>query len=153
MMFKILVVTALLAVAFGTPGIARFCRRSECPKYQDLNTTSDIYQARMFYGAKWVGTDIKNVTNVKKSSKRAFYRLYNYINGRNANNTKMPMTVPVMNQWFMDSNYTLIGGRMNFYIPSAFQANAPAPTDKDVTVKDLPDTTFYYRAFGGLLNI
>merc|ERR1719397_1213609 len=49
----------------------------------------------------------------------------------------------------MDDDYEVVGAEMAFYIPSAFQANPPAPTDDQVRVENWDDAITYDRAFGG----
>ena len=153
-MFKVLTLSLLIVgAAAWVPDMSQFCGKYECPKHKDLDTADKKYQARTFYAGKWVGTDMDVTMKLGERSNGAFMRLFKYIGGANANNTKIDMTAPVMSQWSFDAEGKLTKARMNFYIPTAHQASPPAPTDPSVTIVDMPETTLYYRAFGGMFFV
>jgi len=124
------------------------CAKYECPKAEEKEGGSG-YSARFVYGANWTGTDLDDVSNIEKSRRSAFMRLFRYISGANDQSAKIDMTIPVVNMWFLDENHNVTGGRMMFYLPAAHQAAPPLPTDSTVNHYQLPDMDMYYRAFGG----
>merc|ERR1711892_1098583 len=81
---------------------------------------------------------------------KAFRRLFNYIDGTNDMETKIPMTAPVTLRIFpgegpnCESNFT-----MSFYIPSDMQVAPPQPTDELLYVEERPEFTVIARRFGG----
>jgi len=74
-----------------------------------------------------------------------FGKLFRYINGANADGTKMPMTIPVPKKFEPQSDGTM-KMTMSFYLADA--NNHPAPTDADVTVTSVPaGKSFYVKSF------
>merc|ERR1711964_250504 len=72
-------------------------------------------------------------------SSKAFYGLFNYIDGSNDADSKIPMTAPVSMRIVpgegpnCESNFT-----MSFYIPSDLQGAPPQPTQTSPTALRLP---------------
>ena len=119
----------------------------ECPGHEHVDNPDCGFGIRKVSGGKWVGTKLVDSEGDKKYQ-TAFHRLFDYISGANADGAKIPMTAPVIMKTFMDSSFKQVGGATYFYIPSAFQANPPAPTNDQVYFEDWDDALVYYRALG-----
>merc|ERR1711915_396407 len=84
---------------------------------------------------------------------KAFNRLFNYIDGSNDMNSKIPMTSPVTYRILpgegpnCESNYT-----MSLYIPSDLQEDPPLPTEDRVYIEEREEFMVVSRKFGGFLN-
>jgi len=128
--------------------LAEACKDNECPPFEKVDVSGCGFEARKILSANWVVTNL-DVSDMKKGDHSAFWRLFKYISGANDQGAKIAMTVPVITKWYMDDDYEVLGAEMAFYIPSAFQANPPAPTDDQVRVENWDDAITYDRAFGG----
>merc|ERR1711892_1268195 len=82
---------------------------------------------------------------------KAFWRLFEYIDGGNSEAIKIPMTAPVSTRivpgYGAKSNFT-----RSFYIPSSFQEGTPTPINSLVYLEDRPemkyvDLLFYVLKF------
>ena len=87
---------------------------------------------------------------MKNTSVQAFFRLFDYIDGSNNMNAKIPMTAPVSMRILPgegpngDSNYT-----MSFWIPSDFQEDTPAPSDPLLYIEERPGFEVVAKEFPG----
>jgi len=126
------------------------CAELECPTYEELNTTGCGYGARKIKGTTWVTTTF-DMGMKEASYMQAFWRLFMYISGNNDEGVKMPMTVPVLTQVFLDAEYKPKNtAYISFYLSSDYQTPAPAPLDADVEINVWDeDVVIYYSAFGG----
>ena len=76
--------------------------------------------------------------------------MFEYIDGSNDADTKIPMTAPVTFRILpgegpnCESNYT-----RSFYIPSDFQMSPPQPTNELVYVEERPEMMVVAKKFGG----
>jgi hypothetical protein len=87
----------------------------------------------------------------------AFGRLFRYITGANVTHGKIAMTVPVemsgRNIPMTVPVETASDGAMRFFLPSRVAAEgAPAPTEKDVHLVNLPAITMGVVTFSGVLS-
>ncbi|XP_063693049.1 uncharacterized protein LOC134824952 [Bolinopsis microptera] len=126
----------------------QICAEIECPVIEKLNISGCGFEARKVLSANWIVTPF-DTSDMRTGYQNAFWRLFKYISGANEQGAKIAMTAPVITQWILDEEYELEGAVMAFYIPSAFQANPPAPTDPLVHVAMWTDAIIYDRAFGG----
>merc|ERR1719468_936803 len=74
---------------------------------------------------------------------------FNYIQGANSKERKIPMTVPVSTHVTKTSGTEL---EMCFYLNASEQSDAAAPTNPDVYIKEEPTRTIYTRIIGGYMN-
>ena len=76
--------------------------------------------------------------------------MFNYIDGHNDIETKIPMTAPVTYRIIpgegpnCESNYT-----MSFFIPSDMQIETPQPTDPMLYIEEREEFMVVARKFGG----
>lgn len=130
--------------------IAEISESSEIPKKLDkLETAGCGFGARRLQAAKWVSTEIDRTGNMESNYRDAFFRLFRYITGANDQGATISMTVPVINQMYMNSTFDTWYHSMSFYIPAEFQENTPVPTVERVEIEEFKDVMVYYRAFGG----
>ncbi|XP_057374684.1 uncharacterized protein LOC130695556 isoform X2 [Daphnia carinata] len=107
------------------------------------------YEERLYPAQKWVRTQMKNISKDGASS-AMFWKLFNYISGQNAKQTKIPMTAPVTvfiepgSGPNCESTFT-----MAFYVPSGFQEDTPEPTADDVSIEERPEFKVLARVFQG----
>ena len=112
------------------------------------------WEEREFPASKWISTDVFTI-NVHDSieSSKAFFRLFNYIDGQNSEGMKIAMTAPVSNRIIAgegpncESNFT-----MSFYIPSDLQENPPLPLDASVYIEERAGFQVASKRFGGFPN-
>ncbi|KAL4445812.1 hypothetical protein ABPG77_009011 [Micractinium sp. CCAP 211/92] len=137
---------ASLQVPVGAPW---FCHNLDCPKFDVVETTDD-YEVREYEAGSWVSMDVEAYAYALAINK-AFQQLYQYIDGANADATKIPMTAPVRTKIsaasgpFCKNNFTV-----SFFVPFAFQKKgAPKPNNPDLYLEDAPASTFYVAQKGG----
>ncbi|ESO98044.1 hypothetical protein LOTGIDRAFT_143271, partial [Lottia gigantea] len=104
------------------------------------------YEVRRYEASNWVETEISNMP-YNTARRTMFWKLFKYINGQNANNQKINMTVPVLGKHSKTSNRNT----MMFYISNSI-TNPPQPTDSAVRINSLPAFTAYVRSFPGNLR-
>jgi len=109
------------------------------------------WEVRRFPPTKWISTDALDVMpHDGPEHSKAFFRLFNYIDGSNNMNVKIPMTAPVSMRILpgegpnCESNFT-----MSFYIPSDLQEETPTPTDPLVYIEERPGFEVVSKEFGG----
>lgn len=134
----------------------QFCDENDCPLFYVKKNTTD-FQLRCYNESyKWVSTSVANM-NSKLAGKTAFWRLFRYIEGSNAKQMKIKMTVPVTMMMqplqsgsgsFVKEDFT-----MSFFIPFKHQKDAPAPTADDVELNTVKPFCAYVREYGGFSNM
>jgi len=123
-----------------------FCNNLDCPKYTVMKKGKD-YELRKYAAAKWVSTNLSGVEYGMSATRTMFMRLFNYISGENAAKAKVPMTCPVTTRFLHGQGPACVSNfTMSFYVPNP---EAPAPTNKNVTFTEMPETLVYVRQFGG----
>ncbi|XP_068728603.1 uncharacterized protein [Montipora capricornis] len=135
-----------------------FCDGHDCPSFyeEDLNATD--FKLRCYpMSYKWVSTSVTNMYP-KAAGRTAFWRLFRYIQGSNAEQMKIDMTVPVTMKMqplqsgsgsqFVEKNYT-----MSFFIPFKHQEDAPAPSADNVMLTDVEPFCAYVKEYGGFSDM
>jgi hypothetical protein len=127
-----------------------FCHGIECPPFTVLETNKSStppWELRSYPSALWVSTNLEFATGeeLEQATYEGFRRLFAYIAGANAEEEKVEMTAPVLNEItpgqgpFCKSNLTLA-----FYVPQAFQTDGPPkPTADNVYVSKMPAQSVY----------
>ncbi|KAK9815028.1 hypothetical protein WJX73_005278 [Symbiochloris irregularis] len=127
-----------------------FCHDLDCPPYKVVNK-SDGYETREYKAGKWAVTQVEGLL-YEPSVGVGFKRLFEFISGANEDETKIPMTAPVVTLVqpgqgpFCKSNFTV-----GFFMPFDFQDSPPKPKSKDVFLADSPKDTVYVTQFGGFM--
>ncbi|HRQ61526.1 MAG TPA: heme-binding protein [Alphaproteobacteria bacterium] len=76
----------------------------------------------------------------------SFYKLFDYISGKNAEPKEIPMTAPVL----MEAQESGEGWSMAFVLPADIPLDkAPAPADPSLTLEDMKDARFAVITFSG----
>ena len=149
---KIFAVFSLIfAVSMAAPIVKdkpSFCDGLDCPKYT-LIAVKKGYEIRKYEATKWVGTTIASMS-FTTALHIAYGKIAAYISGANSASEKIPMATPIATKIVpgqgpaCDSNFTVL-----LFIPFTYQSRAPAPTDPQVALVDLPPITAYVTSFGG----
>ena len=112
------------------------------------------WEEREFPATKWVSIDVFSITvHDSPEQQKAFFQLFNYIDGQNSEGMKIPMTAPVSFRILpgegpnCESNFTL-----SFYIPSNLQENTPLPLDSAVYIEERAPIKVAAKKFGGFVN-
>ncbi|GJS87542.1 heme-binding protein 2-like protein, partial [Tanacetum coccineum] len=96
----------------------------ESPEYKVIETESE-YEVRLYKESVWMTAPVKQ-TSFRSATNDGFHRLFQYIEGANLNNSRLPMTVPVLTSLVpgagpLDSSAYVV----YFYLPAEFQATPP----------------------------
>ena len=145
------VLSLMVTVSLAVPvlkDVPSFCDGLDCPRYT-LIAVKKGYEIRKYEATKWVGTTVPSMS-FTTALHIAYGKIAAYISGANSANEKIPMATPIATKVVpgqgpaCDSNFTVL-----LFIPFAFQSKAPAPTDPQVALVDLPAVTAYVTSFGG----
>jgi len=109
----------------------------------------DQIQKRVYPGKKWACTKRTVSADDTEENSGMFWKLFRYIQGANDQEMKIKMTVPVSTETVRNGNNMEL--EMCFFIGEQHQANPPAPTNPDVTIKSAA-RTIYTRTIGGYMN-
>ncbi|KAI3765854.1 hypothetical protein L2E82_15900 [Cichorium intybus] len=98
----------------------------ESPQYTVLHSESE-FEIRLYRDSVWMSAPVKEIS-FRKATRDGFHRLFQYIEGANLNNSRVPMTVPVLTSLVpgagpLDSSAYVV----YFYLPEKFQATPPLP--------------------------
>merc|ERR1711892_144478 len=107
------------------------------------------WQERNYPPTRWVSTQGMDSSPFDGSEpSKAFRRLFEYIDGGNSEDVKIPMTAPVSTRivpgYGAKSNFT-----RSFYVPSSFQEGTPTPMNSLVYLEDRPEMNFVTKNFTG----
>merc|ERR1712098_422955 len=109
------------------------------------------WEERVYPPTRWVSTQgLDPMPHDGPEHSKAFRRLFNYIDGGNSENAKIPMTAPVSMMILpgegpnCESNFT-----MSFLIPADMQKETPSPTDAFVYIEERPEMRFVTKKFSG----
>ena len=123
----------------------------EEPKYTVVREM-DIYEVRLYKQ--------RTVAEVTFDTENSGFRiLFDYISGANLGSRKVEMTVPVIQSKEIDMTAPVTQSNkdgkmtMSFFLPSAYSMeNAPKPTDKRVSIIDLPEQYFGVISYSGFAS-
>ncbi|XP_066294055.1 heme-binding protein 2-like [Branchiostoma lanceolatum] len=138
----------LIKAVVGSQG--DFCNL-ECPEFDSVRSTSD-YEVRRYSDTKWVSTKVSSM-NYGIASMRGFWKLFAYIGGENEAGVKIEMTQPVLikipeeTSWWLWKEYTV-----SFMLPREHWDSPPMPTNTDVYIDHMPESTAYVKSYGGWAN-
>ena len=103
------------------------------------------YELRHYERLVLVTTSMPESSETQRTN---FYKLFDYISGKNEKAQEIPMTSPV----FMDRNDTKTES-MSFVLPKDFTIKtAPPPKDPSVKLEEITDYTVAAITFSGLLS-
>lgn len=131
---------------------------TENPHYEVLQKIEDNIEIRKYDKSKWVCSSVEaEAKDVKNFSSSMFYKLFDYISGKNSENKKIAMTTPVTTV-YNNEERKMIGPdskcsmSMRFYVPKEFQDNTPVPTG-DAFLQSEGDLVIAAIRFGGFATM
>ncbi|XP_045106326.1 heme-binding protein 2-like [Portunus trituberculatus] len=114
--------------------------------------TGNGYQERVYSRTKWVCKTVSDNPRVGEDLSLLFWPLFNYINGQNNRNEKIPMTVPVSTEVTIRSQ-TDKTYKMCFYLAEQQQQNPPEPLPSSgVFIQDRQELRVLTRTVGGYMT-
>ncbi|KAK3803302.1 hypothetical protein RRG08_021500 [Elysia crispata] len=126
---------------------ADYCSKVSCPEYTVLEKTDD-WELRRYEASKWISSNPKTAVYTDVSEGQMLQDLFLYLLGRNADNTKLNGTTPLVTKIIPgptpDSESDMV---MSMMLPPDTWDNPIAPTDPTVTIQDIPATDIYVRSF------
>ena len=147
------VVVFALAVLWLTPGVAMAV---EQPEYEVVASHGD-FEVRRY--AAMILAETRVESDFERAGNEAFQRLFAYISGDNAVQSKIAMTAPVLQQPSaekIDMTAPVLQARdtsgwsVAFVVPAQYSwETAPQPTDPRVTLRLLPARTVAAVRFSG----
>ncbi|CAL8070660.1 unnamed protein product [Calicophoron daubneyi] len=125
----------------------------ETANYTVLRTwEEENVEMRQYPAQKWVS--IQNAgKSIDQVSTSSFFKLFDYIQGKNVAKEKIPMTKPVCftsSQDGEDARKRIITS--SFYLPVAQQDNPPQPKNSEVFIEARPALKVYSRSYDGFSN-
>ena len=116
------------------------CSKYESPDYQVLRSEG-AFQIRDYPALTVVSTTMHH-----GGTDGSFMKLFRYISGRNEQSAKISMTTPVLTTG-------TTSGTMSFVLPKAVAIKgAPAPSNSDVTLHELPGARYASYRYSGSSN-
>ena len=123
----------------------------EEPKFATIKKT-DIYEVRLYEKRT-----VAEVTYGEEDS--GFKVLFDYISGANKGANEIDMTIPVTQSEEIDMTVPVTqsstGGKMSmrFFLPKKYsKQNAPEPTDKRISIIELPEEYFAVISYSGFAS-
>lgn len=134
--------------------VAPSCKSLECPAYESIHTDKD-YEIRRYNHTVWMSTvpPINSISFVD-ATRTGFLSLFDYIQGKNMEQAKVPMTSPVLTDIFpsrgpfCESSFVV-----SFYVPEKFQKKPPE-AEKSLALQARRWDVVYaaVRRFGGFVT-
>jgi hypothetical protein len=116
------------------------------PTFKVLTSEStDDYETRVYKPTKWVSTKM-DVTDYEEGSGQAFWKLFNYIGGKNEKKDKVAMTCPVRTTVELDQD-KVKSARISLFVDSTKEC--PTPSEEGLYFEEEGETKFYVSNFGG----
>ena len=123
----------------------------EEPKFATIKKT-DIYEVRRY--------DKRTVAEVTYGEEDGGFRvLFDYISGANKGSNEIDMTIPVAQSEEIDMTVPVTqlstGGKMSmrFFLPRKYsKQNAPEPSDKRISIIELPEEYFAVISYSGFAS-
>jgi hypothetical protein len=149
-----ILVSIIIAVAYA--GSIPECSQYDCPPYTVLSTDEAAsIEVRQYLSVRWVRTAVQSFY-YEEAVNIGFNRLFDYITGANSEGIDISMTAPVATQVipgagpFCESTFII-----SFFVPFEYQEPNPAPptpTDENVFIETLPETTKAVKMFPGYIT-
>jgi hypothetical protein len=113
------------------------------------------YEVRNYEKSTWVTTSHSTMEGPStdrqnKTRREMFFKLFDYISGKNEEQQKIEMTVPVLRKITPGAGpFCKTTKDMSFYVTQEFQGNPPVPSAEDVNVTHLPAQRVVVKTFSG----
>ncbi|XP_041096296.1 uncharacterized protein LOC121308057, partial [Polyodon spathula] len=123
-------------------------KKKACFAYEVVCTNAG-YEVRHYNASKWVSTSVRSYF-MEMAIHDGFRKLFKYIKGANTDGVNIDMTSPVLiknpeaRDTWEPATYTI-----SFLLPAAYQDAAPALTNEDVHILEMPEMHAYVKSFGG----
>ncbi|MCD9643865.1 hypothetical protein HAX54_031717 [Datura stramonium] len=125
------------------------CQRIECPNYELIQSGKD-YEIRLYNSPMWTSTAPIDDISLYSATRTGFFRLFDYIQGKNSYQEIIEMTAPVITQ-VKPSDGPLCASSfvVSFYVPKKNQPNPPPA--KGLHVQKWGKTYVAVRQFSGFV--
>ncbi|XP_074316805.1 uncharacterized protein LOC141653063 [Silene latifolia] len=122
---------------------------TESPEYTTIHTDSD-FDVRFYNDSVWMSARV-NHRSFHQATKFGFHRLFQYIQGANLNNSRIPMTKPVLTSIIPGAGpLNSSAYSVRFYLPVKFQGDPPLPLPElNIKPVSLPGHCVAVRKFSG----
>jgi DNA gyrase inhibitor GyrI len=141
-------------------GCSLFGIQSEDSPTYSLAESEDAFEIRHYQ--PYLIAQTEDSGNYDAATKESFYRLFEYISGKNQGQQKIAMTAPVQQQPKAETIkmtapvFQEKSGKvwtMAFVLPAQYNAEtAPKPTDPKVSIKTVPEKRVAVLRFTGFIN-
>lgn len=129
----------LLLTVFANTSKKCESRALESPQYTVVHKESD-FEVRYYRESSWMNSPSDEIS-FDKATKEGFHRLFQFIEGANLNNSRVPMTVPVLTSIVPEAGPLHSSAYIiKLYLPLKFQASPPIP---------LPELNLYPDSWAG----
>lgn len=100
----------------------------------------------------WVSTNVTGI-NYTEAGQEGFNRLFQYIQGANEQQVKIPMSSPVLTEIAPGAGPNCESGFIvSFFMDFEFQKSPPVPTASDVYIRYTPEMQIITQTFGGFAD-
>lgn len=124
-----------------------FCHGLDCPDYKVLQNET-TFELREYVATQWVSTSLKGV-QFQDAERKMFFRLFDYISGKNNESKKIAMTAPVLTRIIPGQGPACENDFIMSFFVSPNGGQPPAPSDPTVELTARPSARVYVRSFGG----
>jgi len=127
--------------------VPEFYHGIQGPRFKVLAAESgEDYETRIYEPTKWISTKMET-TDFEDTRGKGFWKLFNYIGGKNEAKSKVAMTCPVRGTVLTKEGEEKMTVTTSFFVDK--EKECPAPTDETLFFEEEEESKFYVRHFGG----
>ncbi|PIK47965.1 putative heme-binding protein 2-like isoform X2 [Apostichopus japonicus] len=124
----------------------------DCPKYTVVKE-HEGFEERRYEPSVWTSVDSQKSMGLKENGSDQFFKLFRYIQGKNVEEQKIEMTIPVIRKVEPGPGPACESSvNTSFFVPPEFHDKPPQPKEEGVHTQTLPTMTVYASSFGGYAN-
>jgi len=132
-------------------GVAKpkFCKAFDCPEFEAR--THPLYQLRYYPKYTWASVDkkLEDGDSLETAKEQAYDMLKKYFDGGNKNQTKIPMTAPVLTR-VGGTQASYLNVTVSLWLDKEYAVNPPEPLDTSpIYIQEIEEMTVSVEEFGG----